>query len=190
MKMSSPNYMIWQYFEALRRLVGTSAETTDDAHRKQQVAMAILMAVTVVEAFLNVFFRVLVSEPGYQQHLPRIEQDLKSRKNLDGKIKEWSAKVLGKTIDWNSGIAKDFMALKNKRNQLMHFTSSHSSFTVGPISMQGAADISVFDELSSTDAKCALATAEGIVELLMRLRGIPDDQLPRAMQLWTGKVPA
>jgi hypothetical protein len=180
--------MIWNYCDLVRRLVAEIPNISDEAHQKQQTALVVLMSVTVVEAFTNVFFRVVVSETEFQQHLQRIEKDLKSNKGLDRKIKEWPEAIFGKRFDWNSGIGKDFMTLKKKRNQLIHFTSSHSTLNVGGMTIQGTADTSVFDDLDLNDAEFALQTAEDTIQELLRFRGLGEDKLPWAMQLWTGKV--
>jgi hypothetical protein len=46
----------------------------------------------------------------------------------------------------------------------------------------------VFDQLTPHDAEHALAVAEGMVELILRIGGASAKELPWGMQLWTGKV--
>ena len=80
--------------------------------------------------------------------------------------------------------------LKKRRNELMHFTSSHATVNLPDGStLHGLVDISVFDALTVADAVSALDLAEGMVEELFLLRGIPERQLPHALHAWTGKVP-
>jgi HEPN domain-containing protein len=188
MNLSSPNRMIWEYFDALRRLVLRVCELDNDSCRKQDIALSVFVAVTVVESFLNVFFRVAVSEATHTHHEQRVLEDLAKRCTLDHKVRTWPAEVFGQKIDFACGIGKDFLVLKDKRNALMHFTSSHSTIEFGGVAVQGLADTSVFDQLSSRDAEHALATAEGMVELILRISGATAKELPWGMQLWTGKV--
>lgn len=88
MNLSSPNRMIWNYFEALRRLVTNLGHANDEAELKQNVAVSIMLSVTVVEAFLNIFFRVVVSEAGFTQHEQMVLDNLSERKSLDYKLKK------------------------------------------------------------------------------------------------------
>ena len=189
MNLSSPNRMIWQYFDALRRLVGGLNHSRDETELKQDTALCIMLAVTVVEAFLNIFFRVVVSEPGFTQHKQRVLDDLDKRRSLDRKLRTWPAEVLGKGLDFTAPTPKAFLALKERRNALMHFTSSHETLNLPGVVIQGLADTSVVDTLTLADAAHALEAAEGMVRELCRLRGTPEHQLPHALHLWTGRVP-
>jgi hypothetical protein len=147
------------------------------------------MGVTVVETFLNVFFRVTVSEEGRRHHEKGFLDDLANQCTLDHKIKKWPRKILGQEIDLKTGIGRDFMCLKSKRNALMHFTSSHETLNLGGLTIKGLANTSTFDELVPDNAVFALNTAEGIIALILRMNGATDQQLPWGIQLWTGKVP-
>ena len=189
MNLSSPNRMIWQYFEALRRLVVGLDYARDETVLKQDAALCIMVAVTVVEAFLNTFFRVVVSEPGFTQHKQRVIQDLDKRRSLDHKLRNWPGDILGKALDFTAPTPKAFLALKDRRNALMHFTSSHKTIRLPGVEIQGLADTSVLDTLTLSDARNALEVAEGMVCELFRLRGTPEDQLPDALHMWTGRVP-
>ncbi len=189
MGLSSPNRIVWQYFEALRRRVGVLAQTTDDTVLRQDAAICIMLAVTVVEAFLNVFFRVVVSEQGFTHHEQHLLKDLKRRRSLDYKLKNWPQEILAKALDLDSPTPKAFMALKERRNSLMHFTSSHETIDVPTATIQGLADTTVFDMLTANDAADALEVAEGMVAEIFRLHGYSEEQLPYGLQMWTGKVP-
>lgn len=191
MGLSSPNSMVWQYFRCLRRLAERLGHIQDESERKQEISLCIIMAVTVVEAFVNIFFRVIVSEPAYAQHQQRVLKDLNlpRPKSLDFKLRSWPNQILGKGLDFQAGVPKAFIALKEKRNRLMHCTSSHQSTSVPGITLNGLADTSVFDNLEISDALSAVDIAEGMLEEVFRLRGVPTKQIPGALHLWTGKVP-
>ena len=186
---SSPNRMVWQYFQTLQRLVRRALEPhDDDSIQRQDIALCIFMGVTVVETFLNIFFRVIVSEEGRRHHEKLFLEDMVRRRSLDYKIKKWPSRILGQEIDLESGIGKDFSILKDKRNSLMHFTSTHDTLSHGGLTIKGVADTTTFNKLVRDDSGFALKTAEGIIALILKMNGATDKDLPRGIQLWTGKV--
>jgi hypothetical protein len=148
-----------------------------------------MAAITLVEAFLNVFFRVKVGEPGFEQHESIVLSDLSNRKSLDYKLKNWPRQILGKPLDLASPGVAAFMQLKECRNALMHFTSSHETVAIENIEIQGLADTTMYDGLVAADAVRAVFTAEGIIAELFRLAGFTEDRIPPGLHLWLGKVP-
>jgi hypothetical protein len=70
----------------------------------------------------------------------------------------------------------------------MHFTSTHQTVSLPGIEIHGAADTSVFDDLTVKDAEKGVEIAEGMVEELCRLRGLPEEKIGQALHLWTGRV--
>ena len=74
--LSTPNRMVWKYFECLRRCVGRVRETSNQEEIHQEAALCVFMSVTVVEIFLNTLFRIVVEEEGYTQHREGILKDL------------------------------------------------------------------------------------------------------------------
>lgn len=189
MNASSPNRMVWRYFNALRRMVRALDSAADDDELKENVAVCIVLGVSTVETFLNVLFRVVVSEPGFTHRQPQILKDIEKRKSLDYKLKSWPKMVFGQGIDFQAPPAKAFLVLKDRRNRLMHFTSSHQTLAMPGIQIDGLADTSAFDTLSRIDAVMALELAEGMLCIVLRLCGVQEDQLPHALHSWTGKPP-
>lgn len=57
------------------------------------------------------------------------------------------------------------------------------------MSICGLTDTTVYEMLSVEDAISAVATAEGILEEIFKLRGVLQESIPQHMHLWTGKVP-
>ena len=162
-----------------------------DAETRQDAAVAVILAAQCVEVFLNVFFRVLVSEPSYSHAEEKICTDLRnSGFGLDRKLKEWPERVFGKRIELGSGVGQRFIALKDTRNRLMHFASSHQTISIPGVDIHGLGDISVYSELSLKTALDALATAEDFLCQVFALRGIAFDELPHAMHSWTGRPPS
>jgi hypothetical protein len=78
-------------------------ELSSDGYKKEDAAICVITAVTVVEVFLNVYFRILVSESPFKHAEKKIKNDLKCKISLDRKLKEWPSEVFGKKIDYGSG---------------------------------------------------------------------------------------
>lgn len=190
--LSSPNYMVWELFQALRRLCIRVSESSaqDESALRQDSALCVILAVQCVEVFFNVYFRTLISEPNYAHAAEKISADLAStRYGLDRKIKDWPCAVFGKKLAFGQGAGQRFVALKSLRHKLMHFTSSHENFTMPGIVIQGMADTSAYHSLSLKSALDALHTAEAFICEVFILRGIPTEDLQHALHSWTGKPP-
>jgi hypothetical protein len=187
--LATPNRIVQNYFEALRRLTKRTKGMEDNDERKQDIALCLVLSVTAVEAFVNVYFRVVVSESGFQMHLPQLEKDLANYLPLSKKLKQWPEMMFGKGVEMGNATGKAFKALVAHRNDLIHFKSSHETISVPGVSIHGMADISVFDSLVPSDAENALDVAEGVLAHIFVLRGIAEDQVPNMLHGWTGKFP-
>lgn len=187
--LASHNTMLWQFHSSLNRQIGLATLATDVDERRQNVAVCIVLSVTLVETFFNMFFRVVVSEAGFKQFNEKIAQDFEDQVPLDHKIKEWPKLVFGKSLDLSQGIGQKFIELKNLRNWLMHFTSSFESVSFDNITIQGLADISTYEALGVQDATQSLTTAEGIISEVLKLRGAQAEHIPSNLQYWLGKIP-
>lgn len=122
-------------------------------------------------------------------------QDVAKRRSLEYKLGHWPSRILGRKLDAPAPIPGAFRELKNRRNSLMHFASSHDTISfVDPSSsqhvvVQGLADTTAFDTLTPADAEHALNVAEDMLCEVFRLRGITETCLPEMLHAWTGKVP-
>lgn len=181
--------MVWSYFSALRRMCYQVEEHSSEGHRKEDAALCVITAVTVVEVFLNVYFRILISELPYKHAQERIQNDLTKQAPLDRKLKEWPEVVFGKKIDYGSGAGQKFMELKNLRNGLVHFSSTWETIEAPGTTIHGLADTSAFDSLGEHSAIQALRTAEEFLAEVFRLRGIKEAGIPGALHSWTGLPP-
>lgn len=185
--------MVWELFQGLRRLCARVAESRaaqEDSALRQDAAFCVILAVQCVEIFFNVYFRVLISETNYAHAAEKISADLASTQcGFDRKIKDWPRLVFGLTLPLGEGTGQRFVTLKNIRNKLMHFTSTHETLSIPGISINGLADISVYHELSAKSAIEALDTAEAFLCEVFRLRGISSEDLPHALHSWTGRPP-
>ena len=187
--LSSPNRVVWSYFSALRRMCYQVEEHSSESHKKEDAALCVIIAVTVVEIFLNVYFRILISETPFMHAEEKIQNDLKNQVSLDRKLKEWPMEVFRKKIDYGSGAGQDFIELKNLRNRLVHFSSTWETIEIPGVAIHGLADTSALDSLGDHSAIKALKAAEGFLVEVFRLRGIKESDIPGALHLWTGLPP-
>ncbi|HEY9032116.1 MAG TPA: hypothetical protein VIM93_12200 [Kangiella sp.] len=189
--VSSPNMIVCQYFQSLRRLCYTIEQ--HDEHNKEQIqqdaALGVILAVTGVEIFVNVYFRVLVDEETYKHAAPYILNDLKKQLPLEKKVKKWPSAVFGKKLNFGEGVGQLFTNLKILRNKLVHFSSSHETIDLPGHKIQGMADTSIYSSLDTHSAINALEVAEQFICEIFRLSGIGEKEFPHALHLWTGKVP-
>jgi hypothetical protein len=189
--LSTPNRMVWQYSECLRRLAQDACEQQEGNPQRQTVAVCIFLAVTVVESFLNLFVRILIEQPEYACYRAKILSDLNSRIPLDRKVRAWPQLLFGRAWDQSTGSGKQFSDLKDKRNELMHFTSTHESVTEIPgVLIHGLADTIVFDSLQAQDAALAVRVAEESICALLELAGQSPEGAARGLHYWTGRAPS
>jgi hypothetical protein len=148
----------------------------------------ILLTVATFEAFLNIWFRVSTESPDFSQHRASILDDLERRRSLQYKTREWPKRVLGRQIDLGKGAGQRFLALLDRRNQLMHFTSSHSTVDIPKGSVQGLAELTVYESLTSDDANDAIATIDDLVVEFFAVAGKPPEKCLRERHYWLGRV--
>lgn len=188
-RYASPNTMSNEYFRILERLVYGLGSLEDEAAVRQQVALSIFQAVTTVETFLNLYFRLIVSEKEFHKHEPYFLKTIQNRKSLDFKLKDWPRTILEKELNLGSGVGKEFTELKNLRNSLMHFTSSHDSVDIPGAQVQGMVNIEIYERLKKEDAENVLELAYGFISEVFRLRGVKESDIPHTLSLWSGKPP-
>ncbi len=181
--------MVNEYFKILRRLVYSLEDIIDTDIKRQQVTLCIFQSVTTIETFINIYFRLVVSEKDFKHHEQYFLKTISDRKSLEYKLKEWPKVILGRKLIIDSGIGKDFVDLKNLRNYLMHFVSTHETVRVPNIEIQGLANIDRYENLEIVDAQNALNVAEGFLCEIFRLRGIAENDIDYMLRLWTAKVP-
>ena len=148
------------------------------------------MAVTVVEVFLNLWFRVRVEERKVSGEREAFLKDLAARISIDRKVKQWPQRYLSKALNFNAGAGAEFIKLKELRNSIIHFTGSHESIDLGNVTIHGLADTSEYDALTAVHASWALQTAEDLVAEVFRLAGLNSEEVSHALHAWAGGVPA
>ena len=189
--LSSPNRIVWEYFEALRRLVVDSRKAESESVRRQNAALAVVMAVTVVEVFLNVWFRVRAEEHHSKNDVMRLISELGHPRpwSIDQKLKHWPKRYLGQSIDLENGPGAEFMQVKKVRNSIVHFSSTHISIKHENVVVHGLAETTDYDELSYEKAKRALFAAEDLVGEIFSLAGVAPENVRHMLHLWAGRIP-
>jgi hypothetical protein len=170
-------------------LVERAQKATTQEECRQSVVLGLIAAVTVGEVFLNLWLRVRIESLSDEKRR-RFLKELNSRISLDAKLKRWPTRYLSSPLDLSSGPGAEFVALKNLRNSIVHFTSSYDSIALENVSIHGLADITDYDALAADKAIWAASTTEGLVAEIFRLAGVVDAQIPHALHLWIGKFPA
>jgi hypothetical protein len=167
--LATPNHVVWEYFFSLRLMAARAKEAQSPELARQFAALAIVMSVTVCEVFMNLWFRVRIEENNDEEGHKAFLKDLSFPFiSLEKKLKLWPKRYLGKEIDFVTGPGAAFSALKKLRNSIIHFTSTHETFTYENVSIHGLADTSEYDALGALEAVSALETAEAFVREVFR----------------------
>jgi len=186
---ASPNTPITTYFGCARRLVREAYATEDSRTNKESVALALLVSVAAVEAFLNVWFRTFVEREEYKKHRERILRDIRLRSGLSEKIKEWPKLFFGKGFDLSRGAGQRFLTLIDRRNALMHVTTECNVVEIPGITIHDTVDVTEYENLTPEDALAAVETCEDLLREFFLLGGYGPEGVLHQMHLWTGRVP-
>jgi hypothetical protein len=179
--------MVRAYLGVARVLAEESGAAESDEQRRAKAATTILVAVSSVEAYLNIFARLWLSEDRGFEHAERITADLRSKKSLTLKLRDWPQLFFRKPLDLGQGAAHAFRRLLDVRNQLMHFSSEDHEFEFENIKIKGLIDTAVYNNLTPQDAVDAIDRAEAFIELLVRMQELSEEQVQNAMHYWTGR---
>ncbi len=186
-QLVTPNHVIWEYFSSLRQLVEAAKEARNQELCRQAAALAIIMGVTVGEVFLNVWFRVHVEERHGKTERDAFLKDISPPfKSLERKLKDWPKQYLGKELDLLSGPGRAFMDLKDLRNSIVHFTSTHEAITYDNVSIHGLANFTTYNALNDESAIAAFETATAFVVEIFKLAGVSPRDIPHNLHAWTG----
>lgn len=188
---SSPNRIVWEYFAALRRLVAQSRSAEGEAEKRQCSALAVVMSVTVVEVFINLWFRVHAEQHHTSEAVARQLSELghPGPWSLDKKLKNWPKRYLGSELDLSNGPGAEFMRIKILRNSIVHFNSTHTTLKYEGVEFQGLADTTDYDALSYEEARNALFAAEDLIAEVFVLAGVERDKVKHLLHSWTGRLP-
>jgi len=176
--------MVWEYYAIIQRLT-SRLDPTDEKAFRQDIALCVLLAVTAVESFLNLFFQVLITKPEYSTHDSFIQDSLNRRRSLEYKIKNWPKRVFGKHIDLTAGVGKRFAELKDLRNRLMHFGDVQRELDVAGAKLHNFTDITFYHALEERDAWKALHTSLAFIVEVLKLASKDEKQLAGLTVQWT-----
>lgn len=183
----SPNKMVQELFESLRRMCNRLSVEQDESITRQDSALCIILSVQCVEVFFNMYFRTIASESEFEHISERLLVDLKNtRFGLEQKIKQWPELVFGEKLNLDKAAGQRFVALKDLRHKLMHFSSSHESILLQGIAVHGLADASIYDSLTAKSALEALKAAEDFICEVFKLRGLSHEKQMLSLRLWMG----
>ena len=181
---SSANSMVWEYYAIIQRFTAR-LDPSDQKAYHQDIAICILLAVTAVESFLNLFFQVLVTRPEYSTHDSFIQNSLKRRWPLEFKINHWPKRFFNKHIDMTTGIGKRFRDLKDLRNKLMHFGDVCKELDIAGSKLHNFTDITFYETFEDKDAWRALHTSLLFIVEVLKLASKDEKQLAGLTVQWT-----
>lgn len=187
MILSSSNRITWAYFEILRSLAAEANQLEDADQIKSKAAVAIQMAVCVVEAYLNVAARLAISQTKDENRAVELEACFRSNRELSKKLKRWPELFFGKKAELGRGVGAELMSLVRHRNRLMHYSSEAYSHTLDFVTLNGLIDTSCYDSLTSFSASNALDVAERFLCYLFELQGVETERIPHVLHRWSGK---
>jgi hypothetical protein len=189
-EFGSPNSILWRYFACLRHFAHEASTTPDADLQREAAALAVFMAVSAIEVFLNIWFRTFSEAGPVVAHRGTIMADLRSRRGLAYKFKTWPEMCFDKGFDLDRPPAKTFLALVEQRNALMHFTTDFGSIEVPGVIVQGLVDITAYQSLGSPDAANAVRVAEEIVGEFFFLQKAGAVEVLKQIHYWTCRVPS
>ncbi len=181
--------MIWEYFTSLKRQAARAAQASERSEA-QETSLTVFLAVMVVEIFFNLYFRIVVSTPAFQEHEKKLLDELNGRISLEQKLRKWPKRIFGEGLNFDSEQMKAFTELKELRNSLVHFVSTHASIELpGSIIINGLADTSIYSSLTATVAISCPDVVRGVAHEVFRVRGIEASKRVHAFHAWFGEPP-
>ena len=183
---SSPNSMVMEYWNLLRNIVYSDHKNCDEKIIRQHVMLSILLSITVVETFMNIYFRLLVSHGKFKKYEHTIINDLDNRMSLEKKLIKWPKLLFDREFDQSKGVGLEFKELKDLRNKLMHFTTTHETLKINDIEIHGLSDTSVFYNLKLEDCYQSESVAHRTMAEIIRLSGKTEEQVKAEMIHYTG----
>ena len=186
--------MVTRCFRALSMLLSEIEDMESSDYQKDKIFLSLMLSVNTVETFINVYFRVIAEQEKFATSKDMILSDLSHDNGskalgLKSKLNNWPPKVLGKSVNWSSGVGSEFEELRKKRNKLMHFISGYETLEFDNIKIHGLSNTSDFDNLSYADATNSYRVAFLFVEYILKLAGTSEKNLPHAMHHWAGIPP-
>jgi hypothetical protein len=186
--LATPNSILWEFYAILTHQADLASKASEPEQKRRMMATCIILAVTLVETFVNIYFRIVASEKQFSHAGAEIMEDLRNQMSLDYKIKKWPRLAFGASVDFGQGVGQDFISLKEDRNWLMHFSSTYEPVSFDNVTIQGLSDISRYESFDHYDPIRTVSTVEGIIIEILKLRGITSNQVAPSLLQWLGKT--
>jgi|SRR2546422_6263185 len=186
--LASPNTIVSSYFDFARQTGDHLRHSPPLVDIQLQVAVSLIMLVGAVEAYLNIAGRMWIEQHSEVAHADQIRQDLAQRRSFTRKLKSWPELLFGKPRDLSTDRMQVFLKLVERRNLLLHFTTTHESMGYENVQIHGLADISFYASLTLADLFAAIGTAEDAIGELIRVQGgLNEERVLMAKTYWSGR---
>lgn len=186
--LSSPNNVPWTICSILRRLSSVVGVDRDPEIIKQDAMIAIFLGINTIEVFTNIFFRVVAEEAQFVHAREQILRDLDNWQfPLHRKLQDWPQKAFEETISKNDSRWLRFIELRDWRNELTHFKSTHERVVLpDSVIITGLVDLSPYLRLNAETPVYVLDCVRGVVGAIGECRGIPTKQIHGFLHSWLG----
>lgn len=181
--------MVRQYSLALNRLVERVPAPERSDERRQDIAICIMVAVTMVEVFVNAYFQALIQHEPFAIHRAWIMRDLQDRRSLSRKLLDWPRAVFGRTIDEADPKVRQFRDVLRLRNDLVPFRREEGRMRLGDQAVR-MIDTAAFDCLTVDDAVRAANSAYAAIHWVLGCVSSDQAQVEVAMADWTSTGPS
>lgn len=187
----SPPLLMRQYFRNLELLENLlNSQVIYEGDIKNIAMMSLFMSVAAVEAFLNMFFRILVEEERFQHLKADLIEQIENRSfSLEKKIRKWPEKFFHKNF-YNSEAGKAFREIKDKRNELMHYfpTVAEIGGFPYPFNKYGMTDSTVFYRLPLELVRNVKVIVKNVMNELFEMAGYKGTHSYFVIENWTGEM--
>lgn len=185
-EFSSPNNVPWRLCAMLQRLAAASSR--DHSQIEQNGLVAVFIGMTVIEAFTNIYGRIVADEAEFAAGQPEIMRMLGSTRCPTGVKLLTLGRVFGHPLDERDERWREFHRLREMRNEFVHFRSIHQTLNLPGFSLAGTVETTQFAALSHETPHWAFECVRGVIAMVGEARGIPASQLRGFVHGWTGVV--
>ena len=183
----SPRSVTWTLCGMLRRLALPDESESVEIIQQNSLS-SVFIAMSTIEAFTNIFFRIVADETESPTVKSEILNGLEShgRPYTEEKLRRWPQLAFGHAVNTDDERWKAFDAFRQKRNRLTHFKASHTTLVTAGITIAGLVDPADLLALDAGTPLEALRCVYGIVELVGEACGISANQIPSFLHSWLG----
>jgi len=175
----------------LLRLTESAQGTQEKELIEQDALTSIILAVTLVEAFTNTYFRVVASDAKFAAASGQILNGLDSKQsNTRRKLREWSKLAFGQEIDLTDSRWKRYEELVERRHQFIHYKPTYETVSLPseglPVFVHGLTTLEPFVALDDKAAGECVRTVVGVVQLVGECQSFSDSDNAAFIHQWFG----